>query len=236
MSKRDERSEGGSPIYRHTEIAPSDGGVAHADDERLVKHMEACFGVQGMVFHEIVSDRVHIDVHMVPPTDDRPCYVLMTSGMSGLPMTVPDEMEDRASWTHAELCLLLPPGWKLDQGAFSDERNYWPIRLLKQLARLPHEFGTWLGYGHSIPNGDPPEPYCKGIALTGAIVIPPFVFGSEFFEVPGEPPIHVYQVLPVTTREMDYKLEHGADDLFERLETKFPEVYGPIDPSRSSAI
>lgn len=236
MSKRDERSEGGSPILRHGEAAAPRTDVAHADDERISRHLHDCFGVEGMVFHEIVSDRVHIDVHMVPPTEDCPCIVLVTSGMSALPMTVPDEMDDRASWQHAELCMLLPPHWKLEQEALSDERNYWPIRLLKQLARLPHDFSTWLGYGHSIPNGDPAQPYCQGTKLAGAIVIPPFLFGSDFFEVPGTPTLHVFQLLPVTNAEMDFKLRHGADELLEKLETKFPEIYGPVDNARTSAV
>ncbi|MFQ8729788.1 MAG: suppressor of fused domain protein [Enterocloster bolteae] len=25
--------------------------------------------------------------------------------------------------------------------------EYWPIRLIKYLARFPHEYSTWLGWG-----------------------------------------------------------------------------------------
>lgn len=236
MSKRDERSESGSPIYRHTHSTKAASGVAHADDERITKHLEESFRVEGMVFHEIVSDRVHLDVHAIPPTEEKPCYLLVTSGMSALPMDVPEEMEERAEWAHAELCVLLPPQWRLDQTSLEDERSYWPVRLLKTLARLPHEYSTWLGYRHSIPNGDPARTYCDGTKLAGALLIPPFVFGNEFFRVPGTPPMHIFQVLPITSAEMDFKLRHGADALLERLETKFPEIYGPIDAARPSAV
>lgn len=55
--------------------------------------------------------------------------------------------------------ILLPADWPLDEKAFKDERNYWPIRVLEQIGQLPHDLATWLGTGHSIPNGDPAKPY-----------------------------------------------------------------------------
>ena len=30
--------------------------------------------------------------------------------------------------------------------------RFWPIQMLKFLARFPHEYKTWLGWGHTIPN------------------------------------------------------------------------------------
>jgi hypothetical protein len=235
MSTED-RSPGGSPIYRHKEAAPSSSEVAHADDERITKHLERAFGELGMVWHEIVSDRVHIDVHVVPATRERKYLTLVTSGMSARPMAVPAEMEGREQWMHAELCMFLPASWNLERDALSDERNYWPLRLLKSLARLPHDFNTWLGWGHSIPNGDPAEPYAPGTKLAGAIVIPPFVLGESFFIVPGEPALHIFQVLPVTPAEMDYKLARGLDGLLERMEQRDKDIYGPIDPRRRSTV
>jgi hypothetical protein len=224
------------PIERHVELADDDGQVAHADDERIVRHLAGFFGTDGRVFHELVSQRVHIDVHHVPAGDDRPFHVLVTSGMSALPMNVPARMVERAAWLHAELCIVLPESWPLSDEAFADERNYWPIRLLKRLARLPHDYATWLGLNHSVPNGDPPRPYAEGSTLSGTIVVPPFLFGGDFFSVAGSPPLHVFQLVPLTASEMAYKLEAGSEALMERLEARFPEIYGPIDPARASAM
>src|SRR5258708_3310638 len=128
----------GGPILRHEAQAPPEPDVAHADDERLSAHLARCLGQKETVFHELVSDPVHIDVHIVPPGDGHPYHVLMTSGMSALPMNVPATLDDRDAWTHAELCMVLPAAWELDQAALDDERHYWPIRLLKSMARLPH--------------------------------------------------------------------------------------------------
>ena len=53
----------------------------------------------------------------------------------------------------------LPGDWRLTADDFKDERWYWPVRQLKYLARLPHKHATWLGFGHTIPNGDSAEVY-----------------------------------------------------------------------------
>lgn len=44
----------------------------------------AC-GVLAFVWHELVSDLVHLDVHVAEPTPARPYYTVVTSGMSDRP-------------------------------------------------------------------------------------------------------------------------------------------------------
>lgn len=235
MSEK-EKTPGGSDILRHKASSEPAADISYADDERLSGHFEKHLGKNGMVFHEIFSDRIHNDVHMIPPSEKYPFNILITSGMSSLPMNVPEEMEGYEQWQYAELCVFLPEDWPLAEKDFEDEKNYWPVRLLKDLARLPHDYNTWLGWGHTIPNGDPAEPYVPGTQLAGAIIIPPISMSEEFFEVPGEPPLHIFQVIPLTAKEMDYKLDKGTDKLLELLEKKFGDaIYGPIDVQRKSA-
>jgi hypothetical protein len=222
----------GGPILRHT-AAPAATDVAHADDERLTAHLTRTIGKPTNVFHELVSDRVHVDLHVVPLGNDRPFTVVVTSGMSARPMTVTG-IDKPEAWRHAELCILLPPDWKLDQESFADERWYWPLRLLKKLARLPHDYATWLGWGHSIPNGDPARPYVPSTTLAGAVLIPPLLLDG-LFEVPGDPPMHIFQVLPLTAAEIALKMEHGVDALLEGMEEELgDDAFGPIDPQRPS--
>ena len=59
----------------------------------------------------------------------------------------------------AELAIALPPDWKLDEESLKDERWYWPIGLLKVLARLPISNDTWLGFGHTM---DKQIAVCRG--------------------------------------------------------------------------
>src|SRR5262249_44583228 len=120
------------------------------------------------VWHEIVSDRVHVDVHVAQPDYWRPYYTLVTSGMSDLPMTAPPGAN-----RYAELMLCLPENWPMTASDFDDERAYWPIRLLKMVARLPHEYQTWIGPGHTVPNGDPAQPYAAGTPFSAVLATPP---------------------------------------------------------------
>lgn len=233
--KKEELTGDGNPIVRHGAMAAGDGLIEHADDERIVAHLTRTLAAPTSVFHEIVSDRVHLDVHVVPAGEGRPFVTLVTAGMSARPMTMPPGIDDPAEWSHIELCVLLPPDWPLDQASLQDDRNYWPIRLLKMLARLPHDYGTWLGWGHSIPNGDPAQPYAPDTKLCGAIIIPPFAH-EELFVVEGAPPMHLFQILPVTDAEMQLKVKKGLDPLLEKLEAKLPDVFGPIDRARKSAV
>lgn len=213
------RSDDGTAILRH-EARARDFEIAGGDEnniEAISNHIERHIGPVEMVFHELISDLVHIDVHWVKPTEERPFHTLVTSGMSDMPMTVPDEL---AQLQFAELLVTLPEDWKIDQASFEDEQWYWPVRLLKTLARLPHEYETWLGIGHTVPNDDPPEPYADSTALCGALIVPPITLDEEFHELesPDKGIINFYSVMPLYEEEMNFKLSKGLDKLLTRLE------------------
>jgi hypothetical protein len=224
-----EVSPGGSPIFRHEATGdwqPA-GGEEHI--EQISAHIEAHLGPVANVLHEIVSDIVHVDVHVVMPTGRQPCIRLVTSGMSDLPMTTPDNPDVPR---FAELMITLPPDWQLSQASFEDEAWYWPVRLLKSLARLPHRYGTWLGRGHTIPNGDPAEPYARNVAFAGAIILPPLTAPDAFrtLQVGPDRRITFYSVLPLFPAEMDLKLRKGTDALLDLFDAK--HVNDAVDPAR----
>jgi len=228
----EERSPGGSRIERHEPrdrpIEPAGGDPELID--ALTSHMERHLGEEGDVFHELVSDIVHIDLLRNGPTDEFPFQTVMTCGMSERPMTTPPELPE---WRYGELMLRLPPEWPMEKAAFEDESHYWPLRLLKQLARLPHEYDTWLGYGHTVPNGDPPEPYAPNTELSGAVLLPPVLGpdGFERVEAAGRA-INVFAVIPLYAGEMDLKLDEGSDELIDRLDAA--EASELLDPRRPS--
>jgi hypothetical protein len=227
---------GGSRVFRHEgqdrELELADGDVALID--AVSGHLVAAFGDdRGFVFHEIVSELVHVDVHVLPPSDDRPWTMLVTSGMAQRGMNVPEGLEDDR---YAELLLTVPPEWPLDEEALSDEVNYWPLRLLKLLARLPHEYDTFLYHGHTVPNGDPPEPYAPSTDMCCALVGPPLLLPDGFDEiaVPDGRVVHLYGVFPLHRNEMEFKLQKGADALWLRMaEANVTEL---VDPQRPSVI
>ncbi len=214
-----ERSPSGTAILRHAE-REKPFELATGDEETIdaiSDHIERHIGPAPMVFHELVSDLVHIDVHHVPPDADRDFHTLITSGMSDRPMTVPEGAE---AYRFAELVLCLPEEWPVTMEAFKDDRNYWPVRLLKELARLPHEYDTWLGVGHTVPNGgDQPTAYAKNTRLTCALIVPAVPFGRDFreLEMPDGRIINFYVVWPLLPEEVAFKMKHGYDKLVNRM-------------------
>lgn len=209
-------SMSGSPIYRHGPASEWEAPQGEENVEQISAHIERHLGTVEAVFHEVLSDAVHIDVHVVKPTPDFPFARLITSGMSDLPMQVPDRIQ---APRYIELMITLPGDWQLDQASFEDESWYWPIRLIKNLARLPHKHNTWLGFGHSIPNGDPDEPYAANTKLSGAVILPSVSVPEEFHTLTINPEkvIQFFAVVPLYPEEMNLKLRSGIDKLLTAL-------------------
>jgi len=236
----------GSPIYHYDDVTPPPFELAMGNGEAIAAisdHIERHVGPISGVFHEMISDHVHIDVHIVAPSADFPFYTLVTSGMSDRPMHLPAEAtpEDELP-SYLELCILLPSTWPMPAPgeplgeAFEDENNYWPIRWLKILARFPHEYHTWLGYGHSIPNGEEAAPFADHTGLGCMLLLPALSLPEEFQELVISPDktIHFLNLWPLYQSEMELKLEAGTDALLDRL-----EAYGitdVLDPDRSNTV
>lgn len=220
MSTEDDQiSPGGSTLMLHAQekaFEPAHGGDCI---EQISAHIEQHLGPISAVLHEIISDAVHLDVHVVPATAEVPYLRLVTSGMSDRPMTLPEGVE---APQYMELMLSLPADWPMDQRDFEDPRHYWPIRLLKTLARLPHKFETWLGFGHTIPNGHPAEPYAPGVRFDGAIVLPPVSTPEGFARlgIDADKTIVFMTVVPLYPEEMALKLKDGSDALLDRFDAK----------------
>ena len=127
------------------------------------------FGSFEQVFHELVSPDIHVDICVIPPSEERDYYTLVTMGMGAHRMKVPEELAEY-QLERAELAIALPPDWKLDEASLEDERWYWPVGLLKVLARLPITSDTWLGWGHTM---DKQTPFAESTALCAAILTEP---------------------------------------------------------------
>jgi Suppressor of fused protein (SUFU) len=217
MSNEPEFSESGAPIYRHQESQHDFEGVS-ANESRMVEieaHVERYVGKPVSVFHELVSDLVHVDVHIVEPTPEHNFNTLFTTGMSDRPMTAPDDVSDCC---YAEILICLPPDWKLNHKDFDDESNFWPLRWLKILARLPHQYKTWLFLGHTVPNGDPPRPFADNTDLCCALLAAPVLFGADFLTLDlDDRRIHFLALVPIYREEMEFKMRHGVDALEDRF-------------------
>lgn len=235
-----EKSESGAPIYRYNENQENKFTPASGDGENIdaiSNHIETHIGPIESVFHEILSDQVHIDVHWVKPTSKNPFHVLVTSGMSDKAMNVPAEID---APKYLELFVLLPPDWKIEaknhetmENVFSDENAYWPIRWLKTIARFPHSYNTWVGWGHTIPNGENADPFADSTKLGCMMLLPSFMLPESFFELKTDKKtINFFCLLPLYKEEMDFKLKNGSNKLLEKFdEFRITDI---IDPARKN--
>jgi hypothetical protein len=129
------------------------------------------------------------------------------------------------------LLIALPEDWPITEVALKDEANWWPIRWLKLVGRLPHENESWIWWGHTIPNGDPPEPIAN-TKFVGVMLSPPYWLPRDFFELTtksGET-ITFYALIPLFAEEMKLKLEKGFDELEARFEKQ--DINFVIDAKR----
>jgi hypothetical protein len=202
-------------------------------NQLICNHIEQYIGVIDTVFKEVISDVLSIDILIVAPTPNRNYYTLITSGMSELAMKVPDGAEE---YQYTELMICLPPTWKLSDEAFKDERNYWPVRALKTMARFPHEYNTWLYMGHTLVNGNPVQPYSVDSGFKGMFVwVPEVEDQSGFFnlEMNSEKVVHFYTLVPLYEEELDYKVKHGEEELLNKLNKI--GVTDVLNPSRQNS-
>lgn len=225
--------EHGEPSPAASEFPPAE--LPNKVMDAVQKHVSKHVGKNSHVLHEIMSMGIHLDVLPVEPTRRNPFKTFVTMGMSAIPMTVPKGFDTPK---RIELCVVLPPDWKTDRKSLDKPGGqwFWPIQGLKQLGRLPSSFGSFLDVGHTVPNGDPPEPFGIKCPFVCWMVIPPFCFGKGFEILKGKPhSTRFLQIIPLYMDEMEYKLEHGVAALWDLFsEAKFDPI-AMCDPKRPSA-
>lgn len=186
----------------------------------ITAHVERHFGKVDRVFHEVVSDELHIDILVVEPNEDRPYYVLVTAGMSGHAMRL---AEGVTAPRRAELVMTLLPEGELDRASFADERVYWPIRKLKQMARWPMQLDTWFGDGHTMAT-DPPEPVAPGVPFVALATLELLEPAARRLQVEGGDEIAFYQVVALHPGELQQKLAGEVRDLGELFDSEWLRV------------
>jgi hypothetical protein len=90
---------------------------------------------------------------------------------------------------------------------------------MKQLARLPHEYQTFLTPGHTIPNGDPAEPFHPNTKTCCWLTVSPpwFDKGFKTLKLPDGRKVDFLAMIPIYKEEMEIKLSKGAGALSDKL-------------------
>jgi len=203
----------------------------HVEQETIIEHIETYFGQADSV---LVDESEEVDIYIVSPTIERPCYTLFTQGMSNTPMHVPSDME---GYEYAELMLHLPFYWTLDRRP----ENYWPIEWLKKLALYPRNHDTWLFYGRLIKGNDDGVAFASNTELScftlGATRMLPRECDRDAFSMlevlPGKV-VYFFTVLPLYMEEVAFRQDHSAEQLFHLFDEM--SISDIVDVHRKKAI
>lgn len=226
-----EQSPGGSAIRRYllSQWAKPQVGLPDESEVQFAAARETVykglFGEAQNIYHEAIPLLPHIDVHTYARSSPRGnVFVLVTSGMSDLPMRVPPAA-GKDALRRAELIFYCA----------EPKREY--LEILRWVARFPHDQKTWLSFGHTIPNGDPPAPFWGSDILDTLLFMPTIVQRDQRLQeelVLAGDPVDFLWVVPLSTPECNLKLEKGFGailNLFDK--NRHPHVF---DPTRKSYV
>lgn len=203
-AKKDKSSPDGMYLYTEQEL------------DEYESYIQKNYGEYDQVLHEIVSPDIHLDIIMVPPTPEDNYYKLVTMGMGAYAMNVPEDLKDQ-ELEHAELVLYLPPDWNLKS---QKEKDYWPVRYMKILGRLPLQCDTWLGFGHTVHGDENHEPFAGNTKLNTVMLLSAcnLLYENLDLRLSTGKKINFYQMFPIYQEELEYKMQHSLDELLDMFD------------------
>ncbi len=174
--------------------------------ENIADFMQLKFGpMDTNVFAEIVHDDPPVSIGSIPPNSLSPVYTLFTIGMADRPMNVPEESNPE-SFQFAELFLQLPSSWLLSPAELNHKANRWPIDLLRELARIPHQNNSWIGGPFGVfANENATDTYAGSNAFSASFAINELFFMNRALQL-----IRVYRVVPIFFEEYQMLVNQGV--------------------------
>jgi hypothetical protein len=147
-------------------------------------------------------------------------------------MQVPPEY---GSSRFAELMMCLPADWKIQEQYWTEDSSYWPIGLLRWLARYPHEDSTWLWMGHSVRGKEDGAPYGSNTTMSDLVLLEPRTIPEQACWFHAEDrDIALLAVYPILRQELDFKMQRGSSALEELfLQAGVTEL---LDTKRNSVV
>jgi hypothetical protein len=187
--------------------------------EAVDDHLRA-FG-PGLVVHDHDSRWVHVDVFMFPATPERAFGVTVTCGMAERPLT---DITGRRVWT--ELCCVLPASWPFT----GQPAHFWPMSLMRWIARMPHETGTGFAAGDTLgpipraPETVPLYPFEAALFQAQPLIAPLAMVGRD---------VTFLAMCPLYLDELHWARAHGSRVLVDAFTARAITPW-QIDPARPS--
>ena len=186
--------------------------------EKVTAYIEQQYGKSELVAHEMVSPDIHCDIVIVPPTDELPFYKLVTMGAGAYKMKLPNELKSEVC-DRAEYVIFLPKDWNIKS---DKEEDWWPIRMLKTIARLSVNSDDWLCYSHTVNLTEDGSPIAGNTKFNSCVLIESRGKDNQYVKPLKlglfAKKVAFYQLYPLYQEELEYKLEHSFDELMEKID------------------
>ncbi|HEY0742398.1 MAG TPA: suppressor of fused domain protein [Chryseosolibacter sp.] len=182
------------------------------------QHIERYFkGSNITVFHEVPTLDIHLDVFHIRPKNST-FEILLTSGMSSLAMNVSEIHKNSDSFKFAELMALIPKGIDFGKIYPSGSKYDWIISMIKQSAKFPHFYDTWIGVGHTLQADEEIKPYSADTNFCGCLVLPTMTFPKNFQTIESRHgTINIYGLFPLYKEEIEFKIKNGFNEFIKFL-------------------
>ncbi|MBQ9275314.1 MAG: suppressor of fused domain protein [Succinivibrio sp.] len=181
-------------------------GVSADDRGILMHHIHEHFG-------ECVKlcTLYKVEVQRVLPTPAHPYHLLVTCGLSGKKLNVPQGYDTMAN-AHLELCLPLPERYEFT----ADRDANWPVYMLLDLIEMVISTRDFVGFGYCVENG---KPFSK-VAPFNAVMfsgLGEYPGESQSVELSDKSLTHFYQLLPLMPLETAFRRRHSAIELLDEF-------------------
>jgi len=204
-------------------------------EEAIVEaHITKYFGKYDMVYHELALPDIRCDVAQIPPSPGRDFVTLVTMGAGAHKMSIPKRLREDV-FCRAEYIITLPPNRTKEKHAVI--ANYWPLDLLRNVARLPIRYNTFVHYMHTLSNDAKNSPYSDDTKLCSAVVNFPVQFGDDSSSLatilPNGEAVAFWQLIPIYESELALAQTEGSDALIDLLGDI---VMRPVDINRPAVV
>ena len=136
-------------------------------------------------------------------------------GAGAFRMNIPDSLQGY-DLDYAEYVMLLPANWNLSS---VEESDYWPMRALKNTARLPIYTDSWLGYGHTVQAKEDGSPYAENTGFNSLMLANAVgLDGSSLsLTLSSGRKLNFFLLIPIYPEELQFKMQNDADALLDLL-------------------
>jgi hypothetical protein len=159
-----------------------------------------------------------------------PVKILMTNGLSGFKMLVPEKWKGRE---YNELYFCLPSYWDLEE-ADNPQMN-WVKDWIQKLAKHVVAKNTWFGPGHTIPCGNPFTALSSTMKCNHFFLSDPLLLENHLEpSLSNGKLVYFLAIIPIFEDEIDYKQGKGTFKLLKKLKGK--GVTEKLDDFRKTSL